>query len=82
MSLPFLAPKKLVSVMLSKRKEDGSMEPEGEADRPPEALIACCEDILRAIAAKDAVMLAKAEMAKEELLDTDDSEEMPMEYPE
>lgn len=58
--LPFLQPKKLASVIIAKRNEDGTSKPdEHEGEHTPE-LIKACEDLISAVHSKDATSVASA----------------------
>lgn len=63
MSLPFLNPKKVAAVIVSKAKPDGKIESEGPVDEHSPALMEASENILHAIALKDATALSDALLA-------------------
>lgn len=58
--LPFLKPKRVAGVIISQRKPDGSNEMKHEEGEEMSQMEVCAEDILRAIANKDAKALAGA----------------------
>lgn len=58
--LPFLAPKKTVSVIMAKRKPDGPMEDMHEEGESHPELLMAAEDLIRAVHGKDAHAVADA----------------------
>lgn len=75
--LPFLKPRQVAGVIIAKRKPDGGTvteAPEGDDMQPLEA---ACDDILRAIGAKDSKQLASAIQAAFEICDSQPHEEGP-----
>jgi hypothetical protein len=58
--LPFLKPKTVAGVVISKRKPDGSQAPIESENQPDHALEACAEDLIRGMEAKDAKAVASA----------------------
>lgn len=71
--LPFLNKKKIVQAVSSRMSPKGNLEPEHEESESM-GLVSAADDILAAIAAKDAHMLAEAIQAAFEIC-----EEMPHE---
>lgn len=57
--LPFQKPRRAVGLIINKRKPDGDIQPDGMQDENA-GLMACAEDMLRAISAKDSKALADA----------------------
>lgn len=58
--LPFLKPEKMASVIVARRKKDGSVLPEhAEGQHPPE-LMSAAEDLIRAVQEKSASAVASA----------------------
>lgn len=66
--LPFLMPKKTVSVIQQKKMSEGG-EMKEEISEPKEELVYAAEDVLSAIAMKDATALAMALKSAFEILD-------------
>jgi hypothetical protein len=66
--LPFLMPKKTVSVIQQKKMSEGG-EMKEEMSEPKEELVYAAEDVLSAIAMKDAKALAMALKSAFEILD-------------
>lgn len=58
MTLPFLEPKKISSVIMAKTKPDGGVEP--DMDDPNAGLHSAAQDLLSAIEAKDVAGVASA----------------------
>jgi hypothetical protein len=77
--LPFLQPKKQASVIIAARKKDESTETIGEEGEHPPGLMAAAEDVLSAVANKDATALAGALKAAFECCDAQPHEEGPHE---
>jgi DNA repair protein RadC len=73
--LPFLQPKKMVSVIIAKHKPSGEIEPMHEEDEMDPALMAAAEDLMKAIAMKDSKALAMALKAAFEVCDMGAHEE-------
>lgn len=59
MSLPFLNPNKMANMIMMRKKADGAVESNEEGEHTP-GLMNAAEDLLRAIASKDAKSLAGA----------------------
>lgn len=75
--LPFLAPRKQVSVIIAKRHDDGKIEPmHAEGEHPP-GLLAAAEELTSAVHMKDANAVAKALRAAFEVCDAMPHEEGP-----
>ncbi len=78
--LPFLKPKKIASLVISKRKPDGAgIEAEASADDADAGAVACAEGILRAIESKDARALASALRDAMTCMDTPEADEAEQE---
>jgi len=76
--LPFQKPKHAVGVIIKKRKPDGDLPQDAESqDSDDEALVACAEDILRAISAKDSKALAAAMHAAFQIMELEPHAEGP-----
>jgi hypothetical protein len=73
--LPFLKPKSIAGVILSKRKPDGGQETTGMEGVEDPGLMACAEDLIRAMHAKDAQHVALALRAAFDLLDAQPHDE-------
>lgn len=58
--LPFLKPEKMATVIVARRKSDGSQEVKNEDGEHPPELIAAAEDLIRAISSKSAKDVATA----------------------
>lgn len=58
--LPFLKAKPAGSVVIHKTKSDGDMMPEKEEGGHPPELISASEDLIKAVASKDATAVADA----------------------
>jgi len=69
--LPFLQPKKLASVIIAKRKPEGSIEPMHAEDEHDPALVAAAEDLIRAVHEKNAEAVAAALQNAFEIVDVD-----------
>lgn len=82
MSLPFLKPEKMASVIVAKRKSDGSIEPSHEEGQHPPEHMAAAEDLIRNIHAKSAHGVASALKNLFSMLDSDSDIENPHEGPE
>jgi hypothetical protein len=74
--LPFLKPKQVAGVILSKRKSDGQTEVEGTAGDEDQALMSCAGDLIRAVHAKDEQAVCSALRSAFQVLE---SEEEPSE---
>lgn len=73
--LPFLKPKTVAGLIMTKRKPDGGQEvPENEST-PDDSLAACCEDLIQAFHAKDAKSVASALRAAFAVLESEPHEE-------
>ncbi len=73
--LPFLKPKTVAGIIMTKRKSDGGMElPENEGPEG-DSLEACAEDLIRAIHSKDARAVAAAWRAGAECLGAAEDDE-------
>ncbi len=70
MPLPFLKPKSVASLIISQRKPDGDIAPDHSEDNPDSGLMACSEDLIRAVHAKDASAVTAALKAAYELMDS------------
>lgn len=75
--LPFLEPKKLSAVIIAKRKPSGEQESVKEEGAVAPELLACCEELIKAIHDKDATSAAKAFMACFEHCEQEPHEEGP-----
>lgn len=76
--LPFLEPKKITSVLVSKRKSDGTadtLQEEGEHDP---GLLSAAEDLISAVHAKDANAVADALKAAYSMCDDDEDPAMEL----
>ena len=74
--LPFLKDKKMSGAILETRRSPDSAKPEKEEpEGDNEALEACAEDILRAIASKDAKHLALALQAAYDICESSEPKE-------
>lgn len=72
--LPFLKPKMMTGLIVSKRKPDGQgVEVSHSEDNADSALEAAAEDILRAITDKDGKHLCLALRAAFQILDSEES---------
>jgi hypothetical protein len=60
MSLPFLKPKAVGSVIIVKAKPEGGTAPESEEGKHAPELLSASEDLIQAIASKDATAVADA----------------------
>ena len=69
MSLPFMKPKHMVGVIMSTRKADGGKVETGNDGEEGQGLMACAEDLVRAIHAKDSKAVAQAFRAAFEILE-------------
>lgn len=58
--LPFLAPKKMVSVIVAKRKPEGQVEDVHKEDESHPELMMAAEDLIRAVHSKDTQGVADA----------------------
>lgn len=82
--LPFLKPKTLAGLIITKRKPDDSA-----AGKPTEddhmdgddnhALMSAAEDLIKAVHSKDAAAVAAAWRAGSEILESEDEESSPQE---
>lgn len=76
MSLPFLKPKAVAGVIISRRKPDGATQSEesmeGETDQ---GLMSAAEDLIRAIHAKDGQAVTDALQAAFEIMESQPHEE-------
>jgi len=68
-------PKKMASVIIASRKPDGKIETEGEEGEENAGLVSAAEDLLRAIATKDATAVAQALQSAFEICDSQPHEE-------
>lgn len=75
--LPFLKPRQVAGVIIAKRKPDGGTETQGQEGDEMQPLEAACDDIQRALAAKDSKQLAEAIKAAFEICDSMPHEEGP-----
>lgn len=81
MSLPFLDPRKAVSIIIAQRKGKGDLEVKDEkragTDGTDSGLVEAAEDILRAIDERSALSLAQAIKSAYEICESyeEDSEE-------
>lgn len=73
--LPFLAPKKIASVIMAKTKPEGGVEDERHEDEQDPGLMSAAEDLISAVHAKDAAAVAEALEAAFEILDSQPHEE-------
>lgn len=69
--LPFLAPKKIASVIVAKTKPTGGIEPKGEEGEHDPALMSAAEDLISAVHMKDAVAVADALRAAFDICDSE-----------
>lgn len=76
MSLPFLNPKKIVSVVTAKTKPEGGIEDTGREDEMDPGILSAAEDLIRAIHAKDSHAVVEALEAAFQMLDQDYPEEV------
>lgn len=60
MSLPFLNPKKIASVIIAHQIPTGEIEDDGEEGETPSELMSASEALLSAIATKDATATSQA----------------------
>jgi hypothetical protein len=67
--LPYLKPRRVAGLIVAKTKPQGGIEDLHEAGSEDEAIIACAEDMIRAMHAKDAKSLASALKAAFEIVD-------------
>lgn len=74
--LPFLKPRQVAGLIISKRKPDGSEEKYSEDDED-HGLDACSEDLIRAVTSKDTKAVSAAIRAAFEILDSGPHEEGP-----
>lgn len=58
--LPFLKPEKMASVIIARRKKDGSVIPEHAQDEHSPELMAAAEDLIRQVQEKSASGVAGA----------------------
>lgn len=76
--LPFLKPKTIAGLIISKRKPDGGTEEKTSEGNEDAGLDSCSEALIRAIHAKDAKSVSSAlKNAFEILNDSEDSEKSP-----
>lgn len=77
--LPFLQPKKMASVMMAKRKKDGSHEIQHEEGGHHPALMSAADDLIRAVHSKDSHGVASAMKAGHEVMNAQmpDEPQMP-----
>lgn len=73
--LPFLAPKKVAGVIIAKAKPAGGLEPKHEEGEHDPALMSAAEDLLRAVAMKDAEAVCDAMKSMFDILDSDEPKE-------
>lgn len=77
--LPFMQPNKSASVIMAKRKPDGSQEVIKEEGEHSPGLMAAAEDLTSAVHMKDAKAVASALMAAFQIMDSEASPEEDME---
>lgn len=70
--LPFLKHRKLATIIMAKRKPEGSMEMMGEEGEEHPQLMYAAEDLISAVHAKDAKAVAEALRAAFDMLDSED----------
>jgi hypothetical protein len=70
-----MKPDRMVSVIVARRKADGGHEPMHEEGEHEPAIMACAEDLIRAVEAKDIKGVAGAMKAAFEYLDAQPHEE-------
>lgn len=75
--LPFLKPRAVAGLIVSKRKPDGSTEPEHVEGDEAAPLEAAAEDLIRAIHSKDTKAVAAALKAAFEISDSEPHVEGP-----
>lgn len=73
--LPFLAPKKAASIIMARRKASGGVIAEHEEGEPKPELMACAEDLISSVHAKDAKGVSEALEAAFHILDAMPHEE-------
>ena len=69
--LPFLQPKKQASVIIARRKSDGSVEAEHEEGEHVPGVMTAAEDLISAVHARDAKGVADAMKAAFEIMDAE-----------
>lgn len=79
--LPFLKPKAVSGIIISHRKSDGSDPKNEPEDQEDQGLMACAEQMIRAMHAKDAQGVAEAFKAAFEILESAPHEEAEHEHP-
>lgn len=77
MSLPFLKPKHIASVIMTKRKSDGTQDPAPEEHQDFDSLDTASADLIRAVSAKDEKGVTAALRAAFQILDSEQPEEGP-----
>ena len=75
MSLPFLKPEKMASIIVANRKKDGSIQTSHEQGEQKPELMSAAEDLIRAVHAKEASKVASALKAAFDLCDAEPHEE-------
>lgn len=70
MALPFLQKRNIASIIMAKQTPTGSIEETKDTPKEDEGLIQASEDLLKAVAAKDAEAVAKALRAAFEMCDS------------
>jgi hypothetical protein len=77
--LPFLKPKKMSSMIIAKVSPKGETMPQGAEDEENMGLVVAAEDLLAAIASKDANAVAEALRAAFQMCDMEPHVEGPHE---
>lgn len=75
--LPFLKPRPQVGVIVRERKPDGGSKEQGMEGQDSPGLMACAEDLIRAINSKDARSVMSALKSMFEIMDSEPHEEGP-----
>ncbi len=78
--LPFLKPKSVAGLIISRRKPDGSTEEQHSEGNEGEGLDACSEALIRAVNAKDAKSVSAAIRDAFQILESEPHEEGPHTY--
>lgn len=73
--LPFLKPKNISSVIMTKIKPEGGIEPVNEEGEPAPEMMAVAEELISAVHSKDAKALAEVLSALMCMNDMDEVEE-------
>lgn len=76
MSLPWIKPKQVAGLIVSRRKPDDSQEVTPESESP---VLYCAEEILKAVSANDAKALAMALEHAFNILDSAEEDQEPQE---